>query len=189
LHGGREIAGAGGGSSRRLGPFRLISTALGSELLSRPVDNLPRPKLGHQGRWLRSTNRDCQRPARRGATRHPLRCAARRPRSHSVSDVARPRSVQPCQPPSGIPMHDRNPCPAATDCDFLSGGGEMGARMRSHDWSGARAEDPVDHPGRMIQAEEPARLRPGRPRACTPLPLPRTRASRRHRDHGPGHAR
>ena len=43
-------------------------------------------------------------------------------------------------------MHDRNPRPAATDRDFLSGGGEMGARMRSHDWSGSPLGEPETWP-------------------------------------------
>ena len=49
-------------------------------------------------------------------------------------------------------MHDRNPRPAATDCDFLSGGWEMGARMRSHDWSRSPLGEPEtwSQPLRML---------------------------------------
>ncbi|WP_414476223.1 PAS domain-containing protein [Microvirga sp. M2] len=49
-------------------------------------------------------------------------------------------------------MHDRSPRPTATDRDFLSGGGEMGARMRSHDWSGSPLGEPEtwSRPLRML---------------------------------------
>jgi PAS domain S-box-containing protein len=43
-------------------------------------------------------------------------------------------------------MHDQIPCLAAADRDFLSGGGEMGARMRLHDWSGSTLGEPETWP-------------------------------------------
>jgi PAS domain S-box-containing protein len=43
-------------------------------------------------------------------------------------------------------MHDENTRLAAAGRDFLSGGGEMGARMRSHDWSGSPLGEPETWP-------------------------------------------
>ncbi len=44
-------------------------------------------------------------------------------------------------------MHDRNTLAAAPmNRDFLSGGGEIGARMRAHDWSTSPLGEPETWP-------------------------------------------
>ena len=45
-------------------------------------------------------------------------------------------------------MHDRDMLAPRTDWDFLSGGGQMGARMRTHDWS----TSPLGEPGTWPQS-------------------------------------
>ena len=55
--------------------------------------------------------------------------------------------------PNGIPTGHSNPA-EPVNTDFLTGGGEMGALMRAHDWMQSPLGPPAQWPDALTDSEE-----------------------------------